>query len=224
MSVLMTSALLTLVIVSFRFAARLSPACDAELIDGGLLAAEGVDDLDRTQALLRERQHGAFLFLDGRGLLPDAAGKMLDRPRPPPGTMPTESSVSSQSMPQHDDEDAHQRDARGEDVREPPVVDRLDALRIVGHAERRIAGAAGVVELQRQALEIGEQVGAQLQQRLQAHPHEKKIAPQAQQPEASVTTTRNAHSANTCCARDRAGVAATHPPHRATGSGCVGRI
>ena len=80
-------------------------------------------------------------------------------------------------LAQHDGEDAGEGDARCEDVREAPIVNRLDTLRVICDAERRIAGTARIVKLERQRLQIGKEVRAQLHQRLQPHTHEKKIAP-----------------------------------------------
>ena len=59
--------------------------------------------------------------------------------------------------------------------RETFVVDRLDRLRIVGDAKARIARAARVVIFERERLQIGVKIGAQLEQRLQTDFHEDVI-------------------------------------------------
>ena len=57
----------------------------------------------------------------------------------------------------------------------PFVVDRLDRLRIVGDAKTGIARAARVVIFERERLQIGVEIGAQLEQRLQPDLHEQII-------------------------------------------------
>ena len=86
--------------------------------------------------------------------------------------MPSESRVNCQSIPQHDEKNADERDDRAENISEAFVVDRLDRLRIVGDTEAGIARAPGIVILQGKRLQVGVKIGAQFQQRLETDLHE----------------------------------------------------
>ena len=55
------------------------------------------------------------------------------------------------------------------------VVNGLDALRVVGHAEARVRTAPGIVEFQRQRLERAVEIGPEFQERLQADMNEKVV-------------------------------------------------
>ncbi len=61
-------------------------------------------------------------------------------------------------------------------VAKPLIVDRLDALRIVGHAKTGVRAAARIVVLQRQRLQARIEIGSQAQQGVQTHPDEQIIA------------------------------------------------
>ena len=80
MSVLMTSALFTLVRVSRRFACRLLLRALVELAHLPFLAAEGVHHPDRAQPFLRLGEHGALLFLNG-GRLASGCGARKNKSR-----------------------------------------------------------------------------------------------------------------------------------------------
>ena len=120
---------------------------------------------------------------------------------------------------QHDDENADQRQPGRDDVGKAPVVDGLDALGIVGDPERGIARAAGVVEFERQALQVGVKVSAQFQESLQSNPYEQEIAPQPQQ----ARRQRDGHQKRAQSEGLGLGMAVSgtvgHPPHHAGSPG-----
>ena len=95
--------------------------------------------------------------------------------------MPSESKRELPVELQHDDEHADERDDRAENVGEALVVDRLDGLRIVGDAKARISRAARVVILERERLQVRVEIGAQLEERLQADLHEDVIGGEVDQ-------------------------------------------
>src|SRR6266446_10986880 len=76
---------------------------------------------------------------------------------------------------QHDHESSDQRDDGPKDVGESLVVDCLNRLRVVCHAETGITRAPRVVIFERERLQIRVQIGAQLKQRLQPDFHEEII-------------------------------------------------
>ena len=90
--------------------------------------------------------------------------------------MPNESRVSSQSSRSMMRNVPMSVMIGAEDVGETLVINRLDRLRIVGDAKTRIGRAPGVVIFERERLQIGVEIGAQLEQRLQADLHEDVIA------------------------------------------------
>ena len=127
-----------------------------------ILAPERVHHADRAQAFLRLSENGALLFLNGGRLAANPMGKKIDgahnqwnNPKRDERKLPVQS--------QHDDESSDQRDDRPEDVGESLIVDCLNRLRIVRHAETGIARAPRVVVFQRERLQIRVQVGAQLE-------------------------------------------------------------
>ncbi len=132
-----------------------------------MLAAEGLDHADLAEAFLGDGEEVALAFLDGGGLAADAVGVEADgdddegedRERAE-GELPVHL--------EHDDERGDQHDDRGEDGDEAAVVERLHALRVVGHAEARVRAAAGVMELQRERLEVRVELRAELHEGLQA--------------------------------------------------------
>ncbi len=69
---------------------------------------------------------------------------------------------------EHVEEGGEERDDRAEDGVEAAVEEGLDRLGVVGDAEGRVAAAPPVVEMERQELEVGIELGAQLQERLEA--------------------------------------------------------
>ena len=152
-----------------------------KLTDLPFFAAEGVDHADRAQSFLRLGEERALLFLDRGRFAPNAvARRNKSRPRSA-GTTASESSVSCQSIPTMTTKVPISVRTGAENVREALVVDRLDRLRIVGDPKARIARAARVVIFQRERLQVGVKVGAQLEQRLQADLHEEVIAGQVDQ-------------------------------------------
>src|SRR5205823_3959760 len=81
----------------------------------------------------------------------------------------------------HDYERPDKRDDRCENVGEALIVDGLNRLRIVGDAEAGVAGTAGGVVVQRKRLQVGVEIRAQFQQRLEPDFYEQVIAPEIEQ-------------------------------------------
>ena len=147
----------------------------AELSHFPILATEGVDHADGAEALLRLREQRAIPLVDGERLAADAFRKIVDggdderdHAEGKKGELPIDR--------EHDREGAEEGNERAEDVREALVEHRLDGLRIVGDAEAGIARATAIVILERKGLQVGVEIGAQFQERLQADLHEEKIA------------------------------------------------
>ena len=153
----------------------------AELIDLEGLAPEGVNHADLTQALLRDGEQIALALVDVGGLISHPDCIVADRPdhrRQDRERGKRERPIHSH----HHKKCRHQHDDRRQHGRETFIVNRLDALRIVGHAEAGVRAAAGVVELERQVLQRRVKVRAQLEQRLQAHADEKVVRAEIDQP------------------------------------------
>ena len=139
-----------------------------------VLAPERVHHPDRAQAFLRLRENGALVFLNGCRFAANpmrkeinGANNQWNNPKRDQRKLPVQS--------QHDDESSDQGDDRPEDVGESLVIDCLNRLRVVRHAETGITRAPRVVILERERLQIRVQVRAQLKQRLQPDFHEQII-------------------------------------------------
>ena len=75
----MTSALFTLRQGEAQVGLQALLGALMKLRDLEIFATKGVHHSDRAQALLRLREDGAFLFLDGGGFGPDPMRKEIDR-------------------------------------------------------------------------------------------------------------------------------------------------
>ena len=109
------------------------------------LTSESLHHTDRAKSLLRRGKQVALPFLDCCRFAPDPVPVMADRPDDG-----REDSHRHQRQlpvhPQHDHKGTDQRDHGAENGCKTLVVDRLDRLRIVGHAEGGVAAAACVVK------------------------------------------------------------------------------
>ena len=130
------------------------------------LASEGLHHLDRAQPFLRHGQHGAFLFGEGRRLVADALRVEVDDQHHERHDEQREQGDGPVEIP-HRGESGDERDGALEDE-EALAVKRLDALRIVGHAEAAVGAAALVVEFQRQRVQVGVELRAQAHEPVQA--------------------------------------------------------
>src|SRR5437870_10921458 len=145
-----------------------------ELEDLKFLAPKRVHHPDRAQSLLRLSEDSAFLFLNGCRFTPNPMGKEINGA----DNQRNYSERNQRKLPiqsQHDQESSDQRDDRAEDVGESLVVNRLDRLRVVRHAETGITRAPCVVVFERERLQIRVQIGAQLKQSLQSDFYEQII-------------------------------------------------
>ncbi len=129
---------------------------------------------DRAQALLRLRKHCALLFLNECRFAANSVREKINR-----GDNQRNNRKRQERelpiQPHHDHERAGKCDSRSKNVGEPFVVDRLDRLRIIGDAETGIARTASIVIFERERLQVGVEIGAQLKQRLQTDFHEQVI-------------------------------------------------
>src|SRR4029077_2310934 len=139
-----------------------------------VLASERVHHPDRAQAFLRLRENGALQFLNGCRFAANpmrkeinGANNQWNNPKRDQCKLPVQS--------QHDDESSDQGDDRAEDVGESLVIDSLNRLRVVRHAETGITRAPRVVILERERLQIRIQIGTQLQQCLEPDLYEQVI-------------------------------------------------
>ena len=143
-------------------AARLPCPSAAETLDLGRLAVVGLDELDVREALLHHRAHrtGPATDLPRRGA-PQAretpAGDEEERShgKRKDGQIPPE----VEKKPGEDGDPQQVSESR-RDAREHDVLDRLD---IVGEARDHIAEAAALEEVERQILDMPEDVRAQIE-------------------------------------------------------------
>jgi len=100
------------------------------------------------QTLLRDREKITFAFMNARGLFADALGVITDSPYD--GRQDHERGQSERQIhSHHHHECGDQHHHRGKYGGETFVVDRLDALRIIGHAKAGVRAASRIVEFQR---------------------------------------------------------------------------
>lgn len=138
-----------------------------ELADLEVLAAEGLDHADLAEAFLGDGEEVALALLNRGRLAADAVGVEADG-HDDEGEDGERAEGELPVHAEHDDEGGDKHDDRAKDGDEAAVVERLHALRVVGDAEARVRAAPGVVELQREGLEIGIEFRAELHEGLQA--------------------------------------------------------
>src|SRR5947208_10044397 len=167
-----------------------------ELADLKFLAPKRVHHPDRAQSLLRLSEDSAFLFLNGCRFTPNPMGKEINGA----DNQRNYSERNQRKLPiqsQHNQESSDQRDDRAEDVGESLVVNRLDRLRVVRHAETGITRTPCVVVFKRERLQVRVQIGAELKQSLQSDFHEQIICnPIDNSPEKLNTDQRQAQQQN----------------------------
>ena len=152
-----------------------------KLVDLKSLTPEGMDHTNLAQPLLGDREKVAFAFVNACGLLANTLRVIPDRPHD--GWQDDKRGQRERQVHlYHHHKCGEQHHHRGEHGREPFIVDRLDALRVVGHAEAGIGTAPSVVEFQRQRLQRRIKIGAQLEQGLKASMNKKIVRPQIHQP------------------------------------------
>ena len=204
MSVLMTSALFMFVRVRRRLACRLCCGSHPKLMDLPFFATESVHHANRTQSLLDLHQHRTFLLLNKGRLPPDAICEKINR-ADEQGNNGNGKESQLPVEPPHDHESADQRDDRAEDVGESLVINRLDRLRVVGHAKTGIGRTPRVVKLQGERLQIGVKIGAQFEQRLQTDFYKNVSRHPAERGPTNWRRTRARHSTATQAVTDMVG-------------------
>ena len=148
-----------------------------KLVDLKSLTPEGMHHANLAQPLLGDREKVAFAFVNACGLLTDTLRVVADRPNDR-WQDDERGQRERQVHLYHHHKCGEQHHHRGEHGRESFVVDRLDALRIVGDAKAGIGTASCVVEFQRQSLQRGIEIGTQLEQGLKAGMNKKIVRPQ----------------------------------------------
>src|SRR5207248_8748900 len=132
------------------------------------------------QSFLRLREQRTLLFLDSGGLRANAFGKKIDRAE----KQGNDGKGKQRQLPvesQHDGERAKQRNARANDVCEAFIINGLDRLRIISDTKTGIGRTAGVMKLEREALQMRVELGPQAEQRFEPDFHKDVITGKIQQ-------------------------------------------